>query len=169
MYYYEQFKNKTKPHEDWKKKSSSRFKKNGFKPSRFKRYGKGSNMSLPTKSVYQQNFPSQSGNKPFGVAPSKTDNTKREPLKCWGCGEEHLLRDCPYRKQNSRRVYNIQEATTVDDVARSMPRIYVALDNKKDDHQASVVDMEGMISNHLTSYWNQKKGNRGHIGMPIHY
>jgi hypothetical protein len=56
-------------------------------------------MSLPTKSVYQQNFPSQSGNKPFGVAPGKIDNTKREPMKCWGCGEEHLLRDCPHRQK----------------------------------------------------------------------
>jgi hypothetical protein len=78
-------------------------------------------MSLPTKSVYQQNFPSQSGNKPFGVASSKVDNTKREPLKCWGCGEEHQLRDFPYRKQNNRRVYNVQESTIVNDVAMSMP------------------------------------------------
>jgi hypothetical protein len=108
-------------------------------------------MSLPTKSVYQQNFPSQSGNKPFGSAPGKTDNTKREPLKCWGCGEEHLLRDFPHRKQDNRRIYNIQEATTVNDVARSMPQIYASLDNRQDDHQASVVEMEGMISNHLVS------------------
>jgi hypothetical protein len=106
-------------------------------------------MRLPTKSVYQQNFPSQSGNKPFGVAPGKTDNKKIELLKCWGCGEQHLLRDCPYRKQKNRRVYNIQEATTVNDVARSMPQIYAALDNKQADHQASMVEMEGMIANHL--------------------
>jgi hypothetical protein len=88
-------------------------------------------MILPTKSVYQQNFPSQSGNKPFGEASGKTDNPKREPLKCWGCGEEHLLRDFPYRKHNNRRVYNIQEATTVNDVARSMPQIYATLDNRQ--------------------------------------
>jgi hypothetical protein len=108
-------------------------------------------MSLPTKSVYQQNFPSHSGNKPFGAARFKTDNTKREPLKCWGCGEEHLLRDCPYRKLNNRRVYNIQEAIIVNDVARRMPRIYAALDDKQVNHQASVVEMEGMIVNHLFS------------------
>jgi hypothetical protein len=76
MYCYQKFKNKTKPHEDWKKKSSSGFKKKGFKPSRFKSYGKGSKMSLPTESVYHKNFPSQSGNKPFGVASGKTDNPK---------------------------------------------------------------------------------------------
>jgi hypothetical protein len=93
-------------------------------------------MSFPTKSVYQQNFPSQSGNKPFGAAPGKIDNTKREPLKCWGFGEEHLLRGFPYRKHNSRRVYNIQEATIVNDVARSMPQIYAVLDNKQANHQA---------------------------------
>jgi hypothetical protein len=97
------------------------FKKKGFKPSIFKNYGNCSKMSLSTKSVYQQNFLSRSGNKPFGAASGKTDNTKREPLKCWGCGEEHMLRDCPYRKHNNRRFYNIQEATTINDVARSMP------------------------------------------------
>jgi hypothetical protein len=32
-----------------------------------------------------------------------------------------------------------------------MPQIYVALDNRQANHQASVVDMEGMISNHLVS------------------
>jgi hypothetical protein len=61
-YCYEQFEKKTGPHEDWKKRSSSRFKKKGFKSSGFKNYGKGSRMSLPTRSVHQKNFPSQSGN-----------------------------------------------------------------------------------------------------------
>jgi hypothetical protein len=51
-YCYEKFKNKIEPHKHWKKKSTSGFKKKGFKPSRFKSYGKGSKMSLPTKSVY---------------------------------------------------------------------------------------------------------------------
>jgi hypothetical protein len=77
----------------FKKRSSSRFKKKGFKASGYKNYRKGSRMSLPTISVYQQNFPSQSGNKPFGSTPGNTDIPNREPLKCWGCREEHLLRD----------------------------------------------------------------------------
>jgi hypothetical protein len=72
-------------------------------------------------------------------------------LKCWGCGEEHLLRDFPYRKQNNRRVYNIQEVTTVNDVARSMPQIYATLDNRQLTTKPSVVEVEGMISNHLVS------------------
>jgi hypothetical protein len=120
-YCYEQFKSKTRPHEDWKKKSSLRLKKKGFKSSRFKNYGKGYRMKLLTRSVYQQNFPSQSGNKLFEAVLGKTNKPKKEPLKCWGCGEYHWLRDCPHRQHNNRRVYNIQEATIVNDVFRSMP------------------------------------------------
>jgi hypothetical protein len=36
-------------------------------------------------------------------------------------------------------------------VARSVPQIYAALDNNQADHQASVVEIEGMIFNHLLS------------------
>jgi hypothetical protein len=32
-----------------------------------------------------------------------------------------------------------------------MPQIYPSLDNRQVDHQASVVEMEGMISDHLIS------------------
>jgi hypothetical protein len=106
-YYYEQFKHKEKPHKDRKKERKLGFKKKGFKHSRFKNHGKGSKISLPTKSVYQQTFPSPNGNKPFGSGPGKTDEKRREPLKCWGCGEEHLLRDCPHSHQDNRSIYNI--------------------------------------------------------------
>jgi hypothetical protein len=36
-------------------------------------------------------------------------------------------------------------------VARSMPHLYASMDNRKDDYQASIVEMEGMISNHPVS------------------
>jgi hypothetical protein len=63
----------------------------------------------------------------------------------------------------------------------SMPQIYVAMDNKQADHQGSVVEMEGMITNHLVSilidpgsklsYIAPKaidKCNYSHINMPSH-
>ena len=93
----------------------------------------------------------------------KIDNPKRESLKCRGCGQEHLLRDCPHRQQNSRRIYNIQEATPVNDVAKSVPQIYAALDNNQADHQASVVEIEGMISNHLVSILIDPGSNLSYI------
>jgi hypothetical protein len=163
MYCYEQFKIKVEPHKDWNNKINFGFNKKGFKSSIFKIHGKISKMSLPAKSVYQHNFPSHSGNKPFGSALGKTDNTKRETLKCWGFGEENMLRDYPHRKRDNKRTYNIQEDTTVNDVARSMPQIYASLDHRQYDHQALVVDMEGMISNHLVSILIDPGSNMSYV------
>jgi hypothetical protein len=124
-------------------------------------------MNFPTWSVLQQNFPSVDGNKTSEPIPVKTDNPKREPLKCWGCEEEHLLRDCPHRQQNTQKVYNIQEVTTVNDVARSVSQIYVALDNNQADHQASVVEIEGMIFNHLVSVLIDPGSNLSYIAPKV--
>jgi hypothetical protein len=96
-----------------------------------------------------------------------TDNPKREPMKCWGCGEEHLLRDFPHRQYNSRKIYNIQEATTVNDVARSVSQIYAALDNNQVDHQASVVEIGGMIFNHLVSVSIDPGSNLSYIDAKV--
>jgi hypothetical protein len=74
-----------------------------------------------------------------------------------------MLRDFPHRQQNNRKVYNIQESTIVSDVARSMPRIYAALDNKQSNHQASVVEMEGMIANHLVSILIDPRSNLSYV------
>jgi hypothetical protein len=166
-YCHEQFGHRAEPREGWKQKNSSRFQKRGIKSPGFKNYKKNPRMSFPARSMHQQNFPSLSGNKTSGPISVKTDNPKREPLKCWGCGEEHLLRDCPHRQQNSRRIYNIQEATTVNDVARSEPQIYAALDNNQADHQASVVEIEGMISNHLVSVLIDPGSNLSYIAPKV--
>jgi hypothetical protein len=120
-------------------------------------------MSFPAQSVHQQNFPSLRENKTSGFVPVNANNSKREPLKCWGCGEEHLLRDCPHRQHNSRRIYSIQKATIINDVARSVPQIYAALDNNQAEHQASVVEIEGMISKHLVSILIDPGSNLSYI------
>ena len=39
----------------------------------------------------------------------------------------------------------------VNDVAGSIPQIHAALDNRQVNHQASVVEMKGMITNHIVS------------------
>ena len=58
----------------------------------------------------------------------------REPLECFGCGEDHLLRKCPHMNGSSKQVHNIQEDETVGQVARIVPRIYVALQDRQEDH-----------------------------------
>jgi hypothetical protein len=44
-----------------------------------------------------------------------------------------------------------------------MPRIYAAVNNKQVDHQASVVDMEGMIANHLVSILIDPSSNLSYV------
>jgi hypothetical protein len=48
-------------------------------------------------------------------------------------------------------------------VARSVPQIYAALDNNQDDHQDSMVEIEGMISNHLVSILIDPSSNLSYI------
>jgi len=69
----------------------------------------------------------------------------RHPIKCWGCGEEHFFRDCPRKGNKGETIHNLQEATMVEDVGKSIPPIYVALDNKQVVHQSTMIDVKGMI------------------------
>jgi hypothetical protein len=48
-------------------------------------------------------------------------------------------------------------------VARSVTQIYAALDNNQADHQASVVEIEGMIFNHLVSVLIDPGSNLSYI------
>jgi hypothetical protein len=68
------------------------------------------------------------------------------PLKCWGCGEPHLLRDCPHRQHENQTVYNVQEVATINDIAKSVSRIYTTVENQQANHQASMVELEGVIN-----------------------
>ena len=43
-------------------------------------------------------------------------------------------------------MHNLQEEHTVEDIAGTM-RIYVALDGRQEDHQATMVEIEGKILN----------------------
>jgi hypothetical protein len=48
-------------------------------------------------------------------------------------------------------------------VTRSVPQIYAALDNSQDDHQASVVEIKGMITNYLVSILIDPGSNLSYI------
>jgi hypothetical protein len=69
-----------------------------------------------------------------------------EPLKCWECGEPHLRRNCPRLiAANITVVHNLQEASTVGDMGRSLHRINATIDGRQADHQSSVVEVEDKI------------------------
>ena len=47
--------------------------------------------------------------------------------------------------------YNIQEAQTVGQVARDVPIIYAALEDRQEDHQSTVVEVASKIVKQSTS------------------
>ena len=53
--------------------------------------------------------------------------------------------NCPLENESARPVYNIQEVETVGQVARVVPRIYAALEDRQEDHQSTVVEVAGKI------------------------
>lgn len=69
-------------------------------------FGKGRQRKKFNKGNLNESTKPQTSYKPMDVNNKKTSGVKeREPLKCWGCGEPHLLTDCPH---NPIYVQNIQ-------------------------------------------------------------
>jgi hypothetical protein len=56
--------------------------------------------------------------------------------------------DCPHKNDKVRTVHNVQQEKTVEDMGRSVPRIYASLDNKQVEYQSHMIEVEGMIKNH---------------------
>ena len=56
-----------------------------------------------------------------------------------------MHRHCPLENENARPAYNIQEVEIVGQVARVVPRIYAALEDRRADHQSTVVEVVGKI------------------------
>jgi hypothetical protein len=53
------------------------------------------------------------------------------PIQCWGCKEYHMFRYFPNGGEKVRTVHNVQQAKIVEDMGKSIPRIYAALENKQ--------------------------------------
>jgi hypothetical protein len=46
-----------------------------------------------------------------------------------------------------RTFNNVQQAETVEDMGSRMPRIYATFDNKQEEFQSHMIEVEGMINN----------------------
>ena len=51
----------------------------------------------------------------------------------------------PFENESAIPTYKIQEVETVGQVAREVPRIYAALEDRQVDHQSTVVEVAGKI------------------------
>jgi hypothetical protein len=69
------------------------------------------------------------------------------PMECWGYKGNHRYRDCPHRKDKARTIHNVHQDETVEYICSRMPRIYAALDNKQEEFQLHMIEVEGMINN----------------------
>ena len=62
-----------------------------------------------------------------------------------------MCRSCPLENESARQAYNIQEVETMGQVARVVPRIYAALEDRQADHQSTVVEVAGKIVEQFVS------------------
>jgi hypothetical protein len=101
------------------------------------------------RKYFQSNNPNTQGNgKPINLATKKFGDNPHEPLKCWECEEPHLRRNCPRLNSTTRTVvHNLQEASTMGYVGRSLHQINAVMDGRQANHHSSVVEIEGKISN----------------------
>ena len=92
----------------------------------------------------------------------------REPLKCWGYGVPHLFWNCPFNNnKNWQIVNNLQKDSTINNVARSILRINVSLDNLQAGHQSSMVEVEGKILQTSISISREVGSNLSYISSKI--
>jgi hypothetical protein len=59
---------------------------------------------------------------------------RKLPIQCWGCKGDHRFKDCPQRGEKGRAIHNVQQAETMEDMGRYVPRIYASLDNKQEEY-----------------------------------
>ena len=106
---------KTGFHKAWNNKKNENFdqRKKWFNPPHFINHPR-----KPPQGV--TNIAMMIGEKP------REEREKREPLQCWGCGEDHFIRNFPHGNGSAKQVHNIQQDETISKVARNVPRIYVA-------------------------------------------
>ena len=122
---------------NWKTKRSNNFerRKKGFTTNH--NFGNNNSRNVPNKkfqgnkSNSQQN-PTVPRNKEFGNNHSNyiKNNERKELVKCWECQGPHYASICPNRKKNVNNIHTVQKEMTVGDLARGVPRINAALENK---------------------------------------
>jgi hypothetical protein len=118
-------------------------RKKGYQPSPYQNAAK----SFPRKDFHSKHLNMQGSGKPVNLETKKFWENSRKPLKCWECGGPHLRRNYPCLIAANRIVvHNLQEASTVGDMGRSLHRINVAIDGLQADHQSSMVEIEGKIN-----------------------
>jgi hypothetical protein len=62
-----------------------------------------------------------------------------------------------------RIVHNIKKEEIIEDVGRSMPQIYVALNNRQANYQSHMIEVEGKIDNQPRAILIYSRGSNSYI------
>ena len=65
-----------------------------------------------------------------------------------------MYKYCPHKGDRMRIVHNLKEADIVEDMGRSVPRIYVTLENRQANYQYHMIEVERKIDNHSIAILN---------------
>jgi hypothetical protein len=72
--------------------------------------------------------------------------SQKQPMQCWGCGKNHMHKDCPQRGDKVRATHSVRKTATIEDMGKAMPRIYATLDNKHAKFQSYMIEVKGKIN-----------------------
>ena len=87
----------------------------------------------------------------------------RRQLQCWICGKEHLQKDFSLYQGGIPQIYSAKEAQIVVDVGQSIPQIYATLDNIQEDHQESIIEMDGKLYDQFVSIFIDLGSNYSYV------
>ena len=90
----------------------------------------------------------------------------RSSVKCWGFRGTHYVKNCPHRK-GTNHVTQLQEASRVGEVARSIPKINVTLEDHQAKYQPTMIEFEGKIFDQTISILINLRANLSYISPKI--
>jgi len=134
----------------WKDKKHDRMNewKKYHQPTPFWNVGK----NFPRKYFHSNNQNTQGWGRLVNLGTKKFGDSPREPLKWWEWEETRLRRNWQCLTSAARTtVNNLQEASRIGDVGRSIHRINAIVDGRHDDHQSTIVEVEGKVNNNYIS------------------
>jgi len=88
-------------------------------------------------------------------------------LECWTFGKEHIQRDCLENQGGRPHIYIAQEVQNARDVGQRIPCIYAVLDNRKENHQAFIIEMEGKLCDQVFSILIDPGSNSSYVNANL--
>jgi len=73
----------------------------------------------------------------------------------------------PSQRRQMNTMHNIQEASIVEYMGRSIPRIYAALEDRQAKYQSNMIEAEGKIINHPAAILIDSEASRCYIDPKI--